>query len=115
IVADAAGDRRTEGLVLAALSHLEAMRGAFDLARELYTRARATLQDLGESVLAASTSLESASVELLAGDPAAAERELRRDYDQLERMGANYLLATTAGLLAQAVAAQGRDAEAEEL
>ena len=115
IVADAAGDRRTEGLVLAALSHLEAMRGSFGRARELYAKARATLEDLGESVLAASTSLESASVELLAGDAAAAERELRRDYDQLQRMGANYLLATTAALLAQTVAAQGRDAEAEEV
>ena len=34
--ADAAGDRRTEGLVLGALAHLEAMRGEFDRARELY-------------------------------------------------------------------------------
>jgi ATP/maltotriose-dependent transcriptional regulator MalT len=67
-------------------------------------------------VLAASTSLEAGAVELLAGDPAEAERLIRRDVAELERMGAAYLLSTTTALLAQAVAAQGgRDAEAAEL
>jgi class 3 adenylate cyclase/tetratricopeptide (TPR) repeat protein len=115
IVADATGDRRTEGLVLGALAHLEAMRGEFDRARELSARARSTLEELGNSVLAASTSLEAGAVELLAGDPAEAERLIRRDVAELERMGAAYLLSTTTALLAQAVAAQGRDAEAAEL
>jgi ATP/maltotriose-dependent transcriptional regulator MalT len=54
-------------------------------------------------------------VELLAGNPAEAERLIRRDVAELERMGAAYLLSTTTALLAQAVAAQGRDAEAAEL
>jgi ATP/maltotriose-dependent transcriptional regulator MalT len=64
---------------------------------------------------AASTSFESGAVELLAGDPAAAEREVRRDFDELERMGATYHLSTTAAMLAQAVAAPGRDEEAARL
>jgi class 3 adenylate cyclase/tetratricopeptide (TPR) repeat protein len=115
IAADATGDRRTEGLVLGALAHLEAMRGEFDRARELSARARATLEELGDSVLAASTSLEAGAVELLAGDPVEAERLIRRDVAELERMGAAYLLSTTTALLAQAVAAQGRDEEAAEL
>jgi ATP/maltotriose-dependent transcriptional regulator MalT len=115
IAADATGDRRTEGLVLGALAHLEAMRGEFDRARELSARARSILEELGNSVLAASTSLEAGAVELLAGDPAEAERLIRRDVAELERMGAAYLLSTTTALLAQAVAAQGRDAEAAEL
>jgi ATP/maltotriose-dependent transcriptional regulator MalT len=115
IAADATGDRRTEGLVLGALAHLEAMRGEFDRARELSARAHSTLEELGNSVLAAATSLESGAVELLAGNPAEAERLIRRDVAELERMGAAYLLSTTTALLAQAVAAQGRDDEAAEL
>jgi hypothetical protein len=115
IAADATGDRRTEGLVLGALGHLEAMRGEFDRARAYSARARTTLEDLGDSVLAASTSLEAGAVELLAGAPVEAERLIRRDVAELERMGATYLLSTTTALLAQAVAAQGRDTEAGEL
>jgi hypothetical protein len=81
------GDRRTEGLVLCAWSQLEAMRGNFAEARALYGTARAVLTDLGGGVLGASTALDSSTVEILAGDPAAAERELVRDTELLERMG----------------------------
>ena len=73
------------------------------------------LADLGRSVVAASTSQQSCTVEMLAGDPAAAERELRRDFAELEEMGEKYFLSTAAGELARAVYAQGRYAEAEEL
>jgi class 3 adenylate cyclase/tetratricopeptide (TPR) repeat protein len=106
------GDRRTEGLVLCALAQLEAMRGEFDEARALYTRGRSVLAEIGGGVLAASTALDSSAVELLAGDPAAAERDLMRDYELLERMGERYLLPTMAGVLAQALIAQGRHDEA---
>ena len=58
---------------------------------------------------------QSCRVELLAGDPASAERELRRDFDELSEMGERYFLSTAAGELARAVYAQGRYAEAEEL
>jgi tetratricopeptide (TPR) repeat protein len=54
-------------------------------------------------------------VEMLAGRPEAAERRLRAAYDNLAAMGERALLATTAALLAQAVYAQGRLEEAEEL
>ena len=43
-------------------------------------RARAVLTEIGGGVLGASTALDSSTVELLAGDPAAAERDLVRDY-----------------------------------
>ncbi len=115
IVAEAAEDRRTQGLVMSLLSELRAMRGDFAVARDLYTHARLMLADLGRSVAAASTSQQSCGVEMLAGDPAAAERELRRDYAELEEMGEKYFLSTAAGELARAVYAQGRYAEAEEL
>ena len=111
----AAGDRRTEGLVLCARAQLEAMRGDFAEARRLYTQGRSVLADVGGSVLAASTALDSSAVELLAGDPAAAERDLRRDYELLDGMGERYLLPTMAGVLAQALIAQNRYDEAAEM
>jgi ATP/maltotriose-dependent transcriptional regulator MalT len=91
------------------------MEGRFDQARVLYAESRATLEDLGGKVLAATTSLDSGPVELLAGDPVAAERELRHDYEILREMGERYFLSTTAALLAQAMCAQGRYDEAFEL
>jgi tetratricopeptide (TPR) repeat protein len=115
IVAEAIEDRRTQGLVMSLLSGLRAMQGDFVVARDLYTRARLMLEELGRSVVAASTSQQSCRVELLAGDPAAAERELRRDFDELEEMGERYFLSTAAGELARAVYAQGRFEEAEDL
>jgi class 3 adenylate cyclase/predicted ATPase len=108
----AGGDHRTQGLALCACAQLEAMRGDFAQARELYARARAVLSEIGGGVLGASTALDSSTVELLAGDPAAAERELVRDTELLERMGERYLLSTMDGILAQALVAQGRHAEA---
>ena len=54
----------------------------------LSAQARTTLEELGNSMLAASTSLEAGAVELLAGNPAEAERLIRRDVAELERMGA---------------------------
>jgi class 3 adenylate cyclase/tetratricopeptide (TPR) repeat protein len=115
ILSQSDGDRRTEGLTMSLLARLEAMRGDFDRARALSSRARSTLEELGRSVVAASTSLDTCAVDLLAGDPAAAERDLRRDSEALSEMGETYLLSTVAAELARAVGLQGRDAEAEEL
>ena len=88
------------------------MRGDFDEARRLYAKARITLEEMGRSVIASSTSLDSCGVEMLAGDPAAAERELRRDFEALSAMGERYVLSTVAVELARAVGAQGRQEEA---
>jgi tetratricopeptide (TPR) repeat protein len=63
-------------------------------------------------VLSASTSQESSEIEMLAGEPANAERDLRRDFEALSELGEKYLLSTIAGDLAQAVYAQGRYDEA---
>ncbi len=115
IVEEAIDDRRSEGLAMSLLARLCAMRGDFEHARSLYRSARATLEDLGRSVVAASTSLDSCGVEMLAGDPAAAERELSRDYAALSEMGETYLLSTVAAELARAVEAQGRLEEAARL
>jgi predicted ATPase/class 3 adenylate cyclase len=108
-------NRRSEGLVLCVLAHLRAMEGDFDQARELYTRARALLEELGVAVLAAWTSLESSAVEMLAGQPARAEEGLRKDYETLTKMGEKFSLPILTALLARAVLAQGRHEEAAEI
>jgi class 3 adenylate cyclase len=115
ILAGAEGDRRTEGLVLGSLAHLYALDGDFERARRSYRRARSVLEELGKNVLTASLSLDSHAVELLAGDPIAAEGELRRDYEALDEMGEKYLLSTIAGLLGKALCAQGRYKEADTM
>jgi len=116
ILEQVTGNRRSEGFVICLLALLEAMRGHFERARMLAEQGRATLEELGEGgVLTAWPALYGSRVEFLAGDTEAAERELRRGYEILERMGERYYLSSVAGLLARVVCAQGRFDEAEEL
>jgi class 3 adenylate cyclase/tetratricopeptide (TPR) repeat protein len=115
ILETAGGDRKAAAVTTRDLALLEAMRGRFGVARDLYRKSRATLVELGWHLHAALTSLCSGPVEMLAGDPAAAEAELRRDYTALEKMGEKYYLSTTAGYLAAALLQQGRDEEADRV
>jgi tetratricopeptide (TPR) repeat protein len=108
-------NRRASGFVMGLLAQLRAMKGEFDAARELYVRARGTLEDAGGQILAASASLGAFTIEALAGDPAAAEPELREHYEALGRMGETYVRPTLAACLAWALFTQGRYEEAEEL
>jgi hypothetical protein len=91
------------------------MTGAFDVARDEYRRARRILEDLGNTFAAALTGIDSGPIELLAGDPVAAEAELRRDHATLERLDDRNFITTVAAYLADAVLRQGRDQEADEL
>jgi tetratricopeptide (TPR) repeat protein len=70
------------------------------------------MMDLGWNFSAALVSIDSGPIELLAGDPVAAERELRQDYDALSQMGEKNYIGTTAAFLAEALYRQGRDDEA---
>jgi class 3 adenylate cyclase/tetratricopeptide (TPR) repeat protein len=107
-------DRRSTAYTFRALANLEAMRGRSEVARDLYRRSRATLEDLGWRFDAALTSaIASGPVELLAGDPVAAEAELRRDYDALAAMGERNYISTTAAFLAESLYRQGRHEEAD--
>jgi predicted ATPase/class 3 adenylate cyclase len=115
LLAQGLATRQAEGLVLCMLAHLRAMQGDFDEARELYTRARAMLEELGVAVVAAWTSLESSAVEMLAGDPVRAEERLRPDYETLTGMGEKFFLPLLTALLARSVLAQGRQEEAAEI
>ena len=108
VLARAEDDRKSRALAELAIGHLEAMRGNFDRARMLYRRSRASLEEFGYLLMAALTSLDSSVIELLAGDLAAAESELRADYRRLEEMGERNYISTTAGLLADVLYRQDR-------
>ena len=80
-------------MTLAGLAHLRAMVGDFERARDDYRRGRAILEELGLRFDASTISIDSGLVELLAGDPVAAEAELRKDYEALDAMGErNYII-----------------------
>ena len=114
VLARAEDDRKPRALAEVAIGHLEAMRGNFDRARVLYRRSRASLEEFGYLLFAALTSLDSSAIELLAGDLAAAESELRADYRRLEEMGERNYISTTAGLLADVLYRQSRYDESAE-
>ena len=115
LLADGFTDRQVECNVMCALAQLRAMNGELSQARELYRLGRATLRDLGEGVHVACTGIDLARVELHGGDPAAAEREVRADFEFLAAKGETYFLSTMAALLARLVRDQGRDEEALSL
>jgi class 3 adenylate cyclase/tetratricopeptide (TPR) repeat protein len=113
-LAEAAGHRKAEGVILGVLAQLEAMRGNFERARELYRKERATFEALGAKLDAASTSIDSGRVEMMAEEYEAAEAELRQDYQQLSAMGEKYFLPIVAGLLSHVLYLQERLDEADE-
>ncbi|HEX3265863.1 MAG TPA: adenylate/guanylate cyclase domain-containing protein [Candidatus Limnocylindrales bacterium] len=113
MLAEVRGDRKTEAIILGALAQLQAMNEEFDPARTTYRAAQDILLELGTGVDASSTSMDSAQVELLAGNVDAAERELRRDYDALEALGEVYLRSTIAAMLAETLWRAVRADEAE--
>jgi class 3 adenylate cyclase/predicted ATPase len=115
ILEQAQGARVVQSTALVCLAALHAMSGRFEEARPLLAQGRAISDELGFRVWVAGFSLAAGDIELLADDPVAAERELRRGYEALETMGERALLATVAAELARAVCAQARYEEAEQL
>jgi len=97
------------------LAQLTAMAGDFDAARALCRASQATFEELHAGIYTSSTSLDAGRVETLAGDDAAAERLLRRDFDALSAIGEKYSLSSIAGVLAHAIERQGRVDEAAEV
>src|SRR5581483_11781087 len=109
------GDRHAavEVSTRAKIAGLEAMRGRFDVARHLYRQCRKLGEEFGLGPVLAVRTNYSGPIELLAGDPEAAERELRSGCEELERLGETSTLSTSQALLARALEAQGQLDEAE--
>jgi class 3 adenylate cyclase/predicted ATPase len=112
--AELAGNLASEAEMVRSIAGLHAMEGRFDLARSLLATSDHIFEELGRTLNSA-ISHAVGIVELLAGDPAAAETSLRVGYEALEEMGERAYLSTTAAYLAQAIFAQGRHEEAEQL
>jgi class 3 adenylate cyclase/tetratricopeptide (TPR) repeat protein len=115
MVGQVSGDRQSEATIMAFLGSLLACQGEFDRARESATRALAIIEELGLDVAYAHICRESWRVEMLAGDPVAAERLLRSAYERLEGVGERYMLSTVGGLLGQTAYILERYDEAESL
>ena len=92
--------------ILLNLAGLYAMQDDFAAAQATLGTAKSLLETLGPTMTAAITQ-PAALIAMLAGDPATAERYLRFEYDSFYQMGERRFLATTAAILARAIAAQG--------
>jgi predicted ATPase len=106
--------RESEAAILRLLACLNALAGRFALARELLATSNATYADLGLTLYLAASEHE-AVIELLAGNPTAAEKSARAAYRALEEMGERNFRSTMAATLALVILEQGRDEEAEAL
>jgi class 3 adenylate cyclase/tetratricopeptide (TPR) repeat protein len=109
-----ADESSIQGIATGNLAELEAMRGRFDEARGLCADAKAILEERGRVLHLASVALYSGPVEFLAGEPEAAERELRWAYDILEAIGERGAISLVTAFLARALVLQQRFDEAKE-
>ena len=115
VLARAQGDRKAMATALFAEGGLEADRGRFDEAHRLFERSRALLEEIGLPVWDAGALTQAIGWgHLLGGRPELAEQELRRGYDRLREIGEVSFLSTVAGVLAEALYAQGQVEDAEE-
>ena len=92
--------------------YLYARLGRFEEARERLERSKAICRELGIAYGLAEAHMAGAELELLAGDPSAAERELRDAIRVGTEMGASRYVALYRTRLAPVLLAQGRDDDA---
>ena len=114
-LAAAHGDARDEAILRIGLAPLYAYAGRFAEARAAMASCRALFAESGARFHWAICAPPAGLIEMMAGDAAAAERELRGSYEELRAMGDLAYSATIAAMLADAVYAQGRLAEAQQL
>jgi class 3 adenylate cyclase/tetratricopeptide (TPR) repeat protein len=113
ILADSRGRLLVEAAGRAAIASTDAFQGRFEDAREQVAAGRAIYKDLGQRLDYGATSILEGEIELLAGDPEAAERVLREGFELLESIGETAYLSTIASELAEAIYRQKRYEEAE--
>jgi tetratricopeptide (TPR) repeat protein len=101
---------RLQAEILIARAHLVATQGQLDAARGFASQARALAEEHGLDDSHARFVV--GDVERLAGDAAAAERELRAVCEHYEQVGELGFLSGIAPYLVEVVLAQGRDEEA---
>jgi ATP/maltotriose-dependent transcriptional regulator MalT len=103
----ASGDSWAEAAILRPLSLLYGYAGRFADARAAYRRSQSTFAEFGAELDGAKSAQTAGRVEMIAGDPAGAERNLRKGYEALRAMSERGDRGTVATLLAEAAYVQG--------
>jgi class 3 adenylate cyclase len=112
LLAQAAGNRRSELTALQSLAGVQAMDGQAEAATATARRALELAGDMGENRVAALAREFAAAALALAGDPAAAEQQLRLGIRTLERQGESGMRSNLTADLAHVLHQLGRPAEA---
>jgi tetratricopeptide (TPR) repeat protein len=105
-------DRATEATAMRALAGLRAMEGSFEAGRALLRQDREIVDELGLRVAAATAAEVWAMIELLDGEPGAAEEKLREADELLRELGETSTRANVSALLAETLFRQARRDEA---
>ena len=108
VLEQAGDDLATRAYIERFVAHLMAFDGRFDEARDMCAATRDRLSELGWHFDAALVSLSRGPIEILAGRPDDAARELQAAYDTLKGMGEQNFITTVGAYLAEAVRRQGR-------
>ena len=109
------GEPWAEADILRPLSSLYAYSGRFADARRAIARTRSVYDSSDAKNRQAMGAFAAGQIDLIAGDPAAAEQHLREAYEAYRAMGERGYLSTVAGLLAETLYAQGQLGEARQM
>ncbi len=109
------GDPWAEAAILPPLALLYGFAGRFAEARAAFRRGQSIFSASGAKLDWAMCAQLAGQVELMAGDPAAAEQNLREGYEALRATGDRATRGTITSLLAEALYAQGRLDEAQRM
>ena len=115
LLQEASGEPWAEAGVLLAVATLYAYVGRIADARAAVTRGRATFRNFGAKLGLALGTIPAGSIELIDGNPAMAERYWREGYDAFDDMGSGGYGSNAAALLGEALYAQGRLDEAQQM
>jgi class 3 adenylate cyclase/tetratricopeptide (TPR) repeat protein len=114
LLSEATSRSFAEASLLVWLGGLRSQRGEIDEGRRLAAQGQARHRELGHERWAAGNTMETAQLELRAGDAAAAEAQLRPAHEHLKAIGEKGTRCGVAALLAEALYQQKRLDEAEE-
>jgi class 3 adenylate cyclase/tetratricopeptide (TPR) repeat protein len=114
ILEAATDSRELQGWAVRMIGTFLALDGRLDEAREHLERARTIFGELGNKAALVALAFSAGPLELWAGDPSAAERELRRALELAEQIGDRGRMPNLAAGLAGALLEQGRLSDAEE-
>ena len=115
LLQEASGKEPAEAHLLMPLSLLYAYTGRFADARAALARSRSLLTACGARLALARSADPAGHIELAAGDPAAAERCWREGYEAFRAMGERGHRGTVASYLSEALYAQDRLGEAQQM